>query len=216
MSKTTIIFIFLTLLLSCNNNSKEIKNTKPVIPNSNIESNSQQNTKTEQKTTDESDYKRPVLNIPGKPIDNKILIKMLPDEISGTQHTPPSSGVVFTDDNNKTTTVSASYKYNKGGVQISITDYGSFDKIPDIDQKFFIIPPKEIGFDNEVIRTDEGKGFISWDNESNSGKMYYLFLSRMIIKIDAYKIPAGSGGLISYLNLIKLNELKTQAEKSNK
>ena len=148
----------------------------------------------------------------GEVISPDKLSSFLPSSIPGSQKTKPSKGTRIIDDK-KVTSTSSSFTFPKGGVTVQINDYGEIGNIPASDLKYFENPPKEPGFSSETIDLIEGKGFINWDESNSSGVLYFLLISRFIIKMDAYKLPKGVGGLNGILTKINYKSLLELAKK---
>jgi len=167
-----------------------------------------------EKTKYDKNKETKIISIPGNPIKPDKLKNFLPDKIPGTTRTIPSTGIIMNDNNQTVSNVSATYSYKKGGILISIHDYGKYENIPDYDKKYYINPPEEPGFENEVIQNENGKGFLSWDPKDNSGKLHYLLANRIVIQMDGYLLPKVSGGLMNYLEMINIKTLIDELSKN--
>ena len=155
--------------------------------------------------TEYSDAK--IINIPGAPLRPDRLKNFLPEKIPGATRTIPSTGISMEDNNQMVTNASVTYSFKSGGIQISLHDYGKYENIPGYDKKYYLKPPNEPGFDNEVIQNENGRGFLHWDPKDNSGKLHFLLANRITIIMDAYKLPKESGGLTAFLEMIHLKNL---------
>jgi hypothetical protein len=200
------------LFISCSKNSKnETSDSKlEVMRKSNPSSNNSGNAF----ANNEGSYGQvqPTLKLDGPVIDSKLLLKYLPDRIPGSQKQTPSNGTIK-NDNGIVSSATSVYKFQNGGVSISLQDYGNINNISKEDQKYFNNPPSVPGLTNERISNSNGIGYVNWDETANSGKLYFLFGNRFVITLEAYKLPAEMGGMQNVLNFMKLDRLANDVGK---
>jgi hypothetical protein len=151
------------------------------------------------------------IDVSGKVIKAEQLKELLPQSIAGTEKSQPSIGTIF-GENNDVTTASYSYSFKNGGLVIQISDFGEINNIPEYDKKYFFEAPELEGKEIETVIDEIGKGYVIWDNEQNSGSMYYLLANRFVLKLEAYTLPPGSGGLTAYFNMINRNKIIAKAK----
>ena len=207
ISSPILLVVFAAFLLITGCTKKDTPDLAKKSDNQNQISENKGSLQEEKKSTAQSssvlNYNSAVIKIDvsGKAIIADQLKNLLPKNIAGTEKSKPSVGTIFGESSDVTTS-SFTYSFKNGAIVIQVSDYGSLSNIPEYDRQYFNSAPSIDGMDIETVYDNIGKGYIIWDNQKNSGSMYYLLANRFIIKLEGYSLPSGSGGLITYFNMI--------------
>lgn len=141
------------------------------------------------------------------PIDSKELEKYLPKAIQGTEKLASNCGKKTLDDK-KYTYATSEYIFAKGGIIITINDFGYKNNIPKAEFDKFDKMPTEHGKTSKKISKVNSKGYLIWDNDTKSGYISLLHSDRFIVKIEGVNIPENTVSLEEILSYIKINDLK--------
>lgn len=150
-----------------------------------------------------------------KALAPKILMTFLPDKIPGAETIAPNMGVQSYGDN-IWSSASGEYIFDRGGIIVTIEDYGFEANIPENVKEAFSVLPEKAADIVEEINVNQGSGYMTWNPNARTGNVFMIIKNRFTIRIEVvglsadFNNPASLADFIDITKLIQFAEAKSE------